>query len=210
MRDEYCLEGVGYEPEPYLSLIPQSSSLITWSSLSNEPLVQGYQYLDAVRQLALEPDMIDVTDNPRVRDRIYTWIGNHINAINAELNACLEACHGCFHPELRRPMQILAAPLAQHFGIDGLCNILVNPTVILIDVGRTAPQDWLSIVVHEYAHGHLGSPGHDQRFFEILSHLCLGLGLEPPVWQPDMEMYLRNWPHCASSANPLAFWMGYF
>jgi hypothetical protein len=171
--------------------------------------VRGYQYLTAVRQLALEPEMLDVTDNLRESERIYTWIGNHIDAINAELNAYLEACHGCFHPEQRRPMHILATPLATEYGIDGLCNIMVYPAVILIDVGRTAPQDWLSIVVHEYAHAHLGSPGHDWQFFNIISHLCLGLGLEPPRWQPDMEKYLRNWPHCASLANSLTFWMGY-
>ncbi|GAB4204747.1 MAG: hypothetical protein Fur006_60210 [Coleofasciculaceae cyanobacterium] len=179
------------------------------STINAIPIVKGYQYLSAVRQLALEPEMIDVTDDIRESEYIYTWIGYHINAINAQLHAYLEACHGCFHPEQRRPMQILATPIAQEYGIDGLCNIRVNPTVILIDVGRTAPQDWLSIVVHEYAHAHLGSPGHDVRFFNIVSHLCLGLGLEPPQWQPNMETYLRNWPPCTSRANPLAFWMGY-
>lgn len=179
------------------------------STISVIPFVRGYQYLTAVRQLALEPEMLDVTDDLRESERIYTWIGNHIDAINAELNAYLEACHGCFHPEQRRPMHILATPLATEYGIDGLCNIMVYPAVILIDVGRTAPQDWLSIVVHEYAHAHLGSPGHDWQFFNIISHLCLGLGLEPPRWKPDMEKYLRNWPHCASLANSLTFWMGY-
>ena len=179
-------------------------------SISSDPLVRGYQYLNAVRQLALDPGMVDVTNNMAEQERVCTWIGHHIDIINAELNTCLEACHGCFHAEVRRPMQIWATPLAQEFGIDGFCNILVNPVVILIDAGRTSPQDWLKIVVHEYAHAHLGSPGHDQRFFNIISHLCLGLGLEPPNWLPDMETYLRNWPHCASIANPLAFWMGYF
>ncbi|MBE9126854.1 hypothetical protein [Coleofasciculus sp. LEGE 07092] len=187
-----------------------SPYLLGESPVIAEPVVRGYQYLEAVSQLTLEPGMVDVSDNLKVRDRICTWIGNNIGVINAELNACLEACHGCFHPELRRPVQIWAVPIAQNFGIDGLCNILVDPTVILIDVGRIAPRDWLGIVVHEYAHAHLDSPGHDRRFFEVLSHLCLGLGLEPPIWQADLEMYLRNWPHCPSLANPLAFWMGYF
>jgi hypothetical protein len=178
--------------------------------LSSDPFVRGYKYLNAVRQLVFNPAMVGVTDHMEERDRICTWIGLHIDTINAELNACLDVCHNCFHAELRRPMQILATPLAQEFGIDGFCNIQVNPVVILIDVGRTSPQDWLRIVVHEYAHAHLGSPGHDQRFFAIIAHLCLGLGLEPPMWQPDLENYLRNWPHCASRVNPLAFWMGDF
>ena len=178
-------------------------------SSSNDPLMRGYNYLNAVRQLALEPRMLDVTGDRHQLESICSWIGDRIDAINAELQGYLEACHSCFHIPERRSMRILATPLAQEFGIDGLCNILIDPTVILIDVGRTAPEDWLSIVVHEYAHAHLGSPGHDRRFFEIVSHLCLGLGLEPPYWQPDSETYLRNWPHCASTTNPLAFWMGY-
>ncbi|MCP2729574.1 hypothetical protein [Limnofasciculus baicalensis] len=174
-----------------------------------DPWVRGYKYLEAMQQLALIPDMVDVRENSSVGDRICGWIGKYIDTINAELRACLEACHGCFHSELRRPIQIWATPLSEEFGIDGFCNILLDPTVILIDVGRTSPDDWLSIVVHEYAHAHIGSPGHDIRFFEVLSHLCLGLGLPPPVWQPDIEDYLKNWPYCPSRANPLSFWMGY-
>ncbi len=194
-----------------MSWKPESFSL-SWggeSSFNSEPFVRGYQYLNAVRQLVLDPSMVDVTDSQMELERICTWIGNHIEIVNAKLDACLETCHSCFHAEQHRPMRIFATPLAQEFGIDGLCNILVNPAVILIDVGRTIPQDWLKIVVHEYAHAHLGSPGHDKRFFDIISHLCLGLGLAPPIWQQNMETYLRNWPHCASTANPLAFWMGY-
>lgn len=187
------------------------------SDISADPFVRGSEYLKAVRQLALVPAMVDVAESDsyaqKLREPICTWVGKHIDAINAELNACLQACHGCFHPEQRRPMQILATPLAQRFGIDGLCNILVEPSVILIDVGRIAPEDWLSIVAHEYAHAHLGSPGHDQRFLAVIEHLSLGLGLEPPAWQPDlplpeMEARLRNWPFCKSTTNSLAFWMG--
>ena len=178
------------------------------SSLSNDPFVKGYKYLNFVSQLALEPGMLEVTDSTSDFEQICSWIGHNIENVNAELDDYLEACHGCFDRSLCRPIYILATPLAQAYGIDGLCNILLNPVVILIDVGRIAPQDWLSIVVHEYAHAHLGFPGHNQRFFEIISHLCLGLGLKPPNWQPDLEMYLRNWPHCGSTLNPLAYWLG--
>jgi len=169
------------------------------------PFVRGYEYLQAVRQLALDPKMVEVPDNPR----LITWVGNHIDAINAQLHGSLEACHGCFHVEVRRQVRILATPLAPEFGIDGCCNIWRNPVAILIDVGRTAPADWLSVVVHEYAHAHLGSPGHDRRFFEVICHLCLGLGLEPPRRQSEMETYLRYWPQVPCRINPLAFWMGY-
>ena len=178
------------------------------SSISDDPYIKGYQYLQTIRQLALEPSMVDVTNNLSDHEQLCTWIGNHIDIINANLNDCLEACHSCFHAAVRQPMQIMAAPLAQEFGIDGLCNILVHPVVILIDVGRTAPQDWLSIVVHEYAHAHIGAPGHDQQFFQIIGHLCLGLGLASPIWQPDLEHYLQNWPHCQSTKNHLDFWLG--
>jgi hypothetical protein len=35
------------------------------STISAIPFVRGYQYLTAVRQLALEPEMLDVTDDLR-------------------------------------------------------------------------------------------------------------------------------------------------
>ncbi len=161
-----------------------------------------------VQRLALEPKMVDVMDNLRDRIPICTFIGNNIDRVNAQLNAYLQACHECFHPQDRKTMQIFAVPLAQSFGIDGLCNISTTPITIFVDVGRVIPQDWLCIVAHEYAHAHLGESGHSQKFASILSHLCLGLGLEPPSWKPGMEASLRSWPHCQSTRDPLAFWLG--
>ncbi|MBC6480435.1 MAG: hypothetical protein GDA56_24340 [Hormoscilla sp. GM7CHS1pb] len=184
---------------------PDSITRYGAGEVSPDPFVRGYEYLQAVRQLALDPKMVEVPDNPR----LITWVGNHIDAINAQLHGSLEACHGCFHAEVRRQVRILATPLAPEFGIDGCCNIWRNPVAILIDVGRTAPADWLRVVVHEYAHAHLCSPGHDRRFFEVICHLCLGLGLEPPQRQSEMETYLRYWPQVSCRINPLAFWMGY-
>jgi hypothetical protein len=181
-------------------------------SMESDPFLRGADYLNALRPLLLEPAMIDVADDINQRIRICTWIGQNIEAINADLNACLEACHSCFHPQDRQLMQIFAAPLAEQFGVDGLCNILVEPITILIDVGRINRHDWLSIVAHEYAHGHLRSPGHEQRFLGVIGHLCLGLGLEVPSMEgtekQEREAWLRNWPHCASTSNSLAFWRG--
>lgn len=179
----------------------------------SEAFIRGSDYLIAVRQVALGPETIDITDDISDRIRICTWIGHNIDAINAELDACTEACQSCFHPQDRRKVQIKAAPLAEKLGVDAFCNILVEPVAIVLDVGRIERQDWLSVVAHEYAHAHLGAPGHDQRFLEVISHLCLGLGLEPPGWeptteQPDREIWLRNWPHCAARPDPLAFWKG--
>jgi hypothetical protein len=169
---------------------------------------RGFDYLHQVQKLALDARMVDVMDNVRDRILICTWIGQHIEAVNLRLNNHLDACHACFHPEERRAVQILAAPLALSFGLDGLCNIQTQPITLLIDVGRVAVNDWLALVAHEYAHAHLGHPGHDQHFFKVLTHLCLGLGLQPPIWQPDLATYLRHWPPYTSIANPLPFWMG--
>lgn len=190
---------------------PQSPSPLIPPQMA-DPFVRGSDYLNAVRQLALDPGMIQVGEEIANRIRICTWIGQHIDAINLELNACLDTCHQCFQADLRREMHIWAAPLASDLGVDGLCNILLDPVVILIDVGRIDPADWLSIVVHEYVHAYLKSPGHDRHFLAVLTHLCLGLGLEPPVVEGmdrvRMEAVLRNWPHCGSRKDPLTFWIG--
>ncbi|WP_354635913.1 hypothetical protein [Planktothricoides raciborskii] len=197
-----------------------ASCQITSSNTNSDSFQRGWQYLDRVRQLTPEPGIISL--NPEtgfleetrfLHTRICTWIGDHIDAINLELTDYLEACHQCFPVAHRQNIQIFAAPLASRFGIDGLCNILLDPIAILIDVGRVNPEDWLGLVVHEYAHAHLKSPGHDRRFLEVLTHLCLGLGLVPPVCSFDSDRsvnsaHLRNWPHCSSTANPLAFWLG--
>lgn len=178
-----------------------------------DPFQRGWEYLDQMRQLTPEPGMIELSDDISDRIRICTWIGDHIDGINLELADCLEACHQCFPVADRQKIQIFAAPLASRFGIDGLCNIWLDPIAILIDVGRVGSEDWFSLVVHEYAHAHLKSPGHDRRFLEVLTHLCLGIGIIPPVWSPEMNplaiaSLLRNWPHCTPTPNPLAFWQG--
>lgn len=176
--------------------------------LHADPFTRGLDYLYEVRRLLLEPDMIDLVYRLGDRIPICTWIGTHVDAVNAELNACLQACHACFHPWQQRPMQIFAAPLAASFGLDGVCNIQADPIAILVDVGRVVPEDWLAIVAHEYAHAHLGSPGHHQEFAQTLAHLCLGLSLAPPAWQPGQETHLRSCPPCRSTHDPIAFWMG--
>lgn len=167
---------------------------------------RGFEYLRSVQDFMPEPGMMDILDNARDRPAVCTWVGANIAAVNQALQQCLTACHECFHPQERRPMQIFAAPLAQSLRLDGFCNISTFPLTILIDVGRVAPQDWLSLVAHEYSHAHIGSPGHHQSFAIILSHLCLGLGLEPPKEQS--ELFLRSFPPYTPMPNPLAFWKG--
>ncbi|OLP18565.1 hypothetical protein BST81_09740 [Leptolyngbya sp. 'hensonii'] len=179
--------------------------LITTSA---DPFTRGLDYLYGARSLALDPEMVDMVYNSRDREPICTWIGDHIDAVNEFLQLCLQACYDCFHPWEQRTVQIFAAPLSPAFGIDGLCNLKTKPTTILIDVGRVIPADWLSLVIHEYAHAHAGSPGHHQQFAEALAHLCLGLEIEPLAWQAGIESRLQSYPHCRRTQNPLSFWRG--
>lgn len=152
--------------------------------------------------------MVDLVHNLNHRTPICTWIGNHIEAVNTQLNIQLQACHACFHPWEQRAMQIFAAPLAQSFKIDGLCNLQTHPVTILIDVGRVVPENWLRLVAHEYAHAHAGSPGHHLQFARSLAHLCLGLEIELPLIPAGQEDRLRFYPRCRSTSDPLAFWQG--
>ncbi|WP_245940158.1 hypothetical protein [Stenomitos frigidus] len=172
---------------------------------STDPFTRGLDYLYGVRSLALVPDMVDVVHDMEQRRPICVWVGHHIEAVNSALNECLLACHACFHPWEQPAIQIFAAPLAQSFGLDGLCNLKTKPMTILIDVGRLAPKDWLLLVSHEYAHAHAGSPGHHDAFARSLTHLCLGLGIVPP---PDQAANLPSYPDYRSTKDPLAFWRG--
>ena len=167
---------------------------------------RGVEYLRGMQSLLPDPAMVEVMGNLRDRSLICTFIGENIDAVNADLRSCLIACHHCFHPQQRRPMQIFAVPLAPSFGLDGLCQLSNSAIAILVDVGRLAPKDWLRLVAHEYAHAYLNTPGHGLEFAAVLSHLCLGLGLEPP---PDrINSILRSWPPYYPALDPLAFWRG--
>jgi hypothetical protein len=175
---------------------------------STDPFTRGLDYLYGVRSLALEADMVNLVYDLNQRIPICTWIGEHIDVVNAQLNAHLQTCHACFHPWEQRPIQIFAAPLAQSFGIDGLCNLQTSPITILIDVGRVVADNWLQLVAHEYAHAHVGFPGHHEQFARSLAHLCLGLAIALPLDRSNQEDGLRFYPDCLSTQDPLAFWQG--
>ncbi|HEY9751712.1 MAG TPA: hypothetical protein V6C46_02085 [Coleofasciculaceae cyanobacterium] len=168
---------------------------------------RGLQYVQSVQRLAPVPTMIDVLDN-LCCDRICTWIGQHIDAVNRDLQLYLEQCHRCFEVSDRPCVQILAVPLADSWGLDGLCQLTTRPITILVDIGRLADTEWLALIAHEYAHAYLGEAGHHQQFAKVLSHLCLGLGLEPPAVGQTTSAYLAAWPPYTRSSNPLAFWQG--
>lgn len=177
-------------------------------STSADPAARGLDYLYGVRSLAQEPDLIDLVYDLQARAPICTWIGQHIDEVNAALRVYLTACHNCFHPWQQKPIQIWAAPLSQAFGIDGFCNLQTAPITILVDVGRVVPQDWLRLVLHEYAHASTGVPGHHQQFADVLSHLCLGLGIEPPHNHSSKQLQLHSYPYCRPTQDPRAFWRG--
>lgn len=176
--------------------------------LNEDLFTRGLNYLYQVRDLALDPNLIDLVYHHDRRLPVCIWIGQHIEAINLKLRHCLQACHDCFHPWEQRSIQIFAAPFADSFGIDGLCNVHTQPMTILVDVGRVVPQDWLALVAHEYAHAHLGSPGHHPDFVQVLSHLCRGLGLALPSVEPNEAGQWRSFPPYRSTGNGLAFWQG--
>lgn len=186
-----------------------------WSDRA-DPFARGLDYLHHVRALALEPDIVNMFESfakasvngQRQYTAICTWIGIHIHTVNTELNACLNACQECFQPGERPAVQIFAAPLTSSYGIDGVCNLHTNPITILVDVGRVDSKDWLGLVAHEYTHAHVGSPGHQHAFFKVLSHLCLGLGFEPPPWKSGSEQPLRSWPPSCPMSDPISFWLG--
>jgi hypothetical protein len=180
---------------------------LTIASTQTEAYLLGVEYLQQLRSVLPEPQMLDVMENLRDRVSICTWIGKQIDAVNLLLKSHLNACHECFDPPDRRAIQILAVPLATSVQLDGFCNIQATPTTILVDVGRVPPPDWLALVAHEYAHAHLGYPGHDLAYADILSHLCLGLGFpQPPADRHDLSIYC--WPPYSPKLDPLSWWRG--
>ncbi len=175
---------------------------------SADAFTRGLDYLYGARSLAPEAEIIDLVDDLDQRTPVCRWIGTHIDQVNQTLAAHLQACHDCFHAGQQPRLQVFAAPLAQSFAIDALCNFQTEPITLLIDVGRVVRSDWLGLVVHEYAHAYAGSPGHHQQFAKSLEHLCLGLAIALPAVEPGSEESLRFYPRCRPTENPLAFWRG--
>ncbi|UZQ54868.1 hypothetical protein OOK60_01925 [Trichothermofontia sichuanensis B231] len=168
---------------------------------------RGLDYLYGLRSLAPVADLIGIIDDREGRAAVCTWIGTHIDSINAQLGVYVQACDACFLPWERPSLQVFATPLASAFQVDGVCNLQTQPITLLIDVGRLIPADWGRLVVHEYAHAHAHAPGHHVAFGRSLTHLCLGLGLPLPPPSADAAT-LRTHPAYRCTPNPLAFWRG--
>jgi hypothetical protein len=191
-------------PHPF---IPFGAGDLPKVSAQADPVMQGAAYLRWVQQLALDPNLVVMPAEPGAQMHLCRWLGKQMGEINATLRVHLEECQACFHPKERSPMQVLAAPLNSCYTIDAVCNPLTTPATILVDVGRVVPEDWLKLVMHEYAHAHLGLPGHGDRFREVITHLCLGLGFAPPPPALNPDLLLRQWPPCQPTDDPQAFWL---
>jgi hypothetical protein len=175
-----------------------------------EPIVlsgvdRALQYLQFVQGFELESGMVNLF--LREKDVVYPRLLDRIDWLNYQMRLHLQACQDCLFSENQRSVQILAAPLEPRLHIDGFCDIRANPITIVVDPGRIDSQDWLGLVVHEYAHAVTGTVGHGPKFAAILQHLCLGLGLM--ATHPDLltEQQLCSYPPCRQTADPLAFWL---
>ncbi|NCJ07735.1 hypothetical protein GS597_14695 [Synechococcales cyanobacterium C] len=166
---------------------------------------QGRAYLQFVEQLTPEPQIIETFAQSHEQTKIYAWIGASIDAINHPLQMALAACQQCFPAGECPEVAVYAAPFKDSLGFDGLCNLWTHPFTLLVDVGRVVPEDWLKLIVHEYAHAHLGHPGHSQDYGAVLAHLCLGLGFRPP---PSSLDSLHHWPNYRRTDDITALWRG--
>ena len=173
-----------------------------------EALLQGVEYLQKMQSLASQAGMADAIARHCDCPALCTWIGTHISAINAMLQAHGKACAECWHACDRPPVQIFAVPIAAAFEIQGCCNFSTTPVTLLIDVGRVIPAHWQRLVIHEYAHACVGSPGHTWEFTRALAHMCLGLGISIPDLSHYTAQQLQSFPPCTPTPNSLDFWQG--
>jgi hypothetical protein len=175
---------------------------------------RGLEYLYALRVLLPLPDLIDLMLWPHYRHSA-AWIGANLAAWNAQLAILLAQCHQAVAPAEPPQIRLCAAPLAARFGLDGLCcwPTASSGALILLDLGTLHAQDWLLLLVHEYAHALCGRPGHDALFQQRLTALCLSLNLDLDLSQ-DLSLNLSqtaSWstrPAYPRSPDRLSFWLG--
>lgn len=169
-----------------------------------EPGFRAARYLQIIRDLAVNPYWIGLSDQGVDCSQALKWIGHHVGEINHQLEAILQECLTCFHPDQRPETQIFAAPILSKAGIDGFCNLNVTPVTLIVDPGRVMCPDWYKLVIHEVAHGMANSAGHGEAFRNALAHLCLAFDLpEPPA---DAPRLLQTWPPYLANTAPALFW----
>ena len=172
----------------------------TWRLIPSEardPGRRAVQYLGVIRDLAINPAWIGLSDAGADCSTGLEWLGTHLDSLNCRLNDVLQDCLECFHAEQRPAVQIFAAPILPKAGIDGFCNLTVCPITLVIDPSRVDSSEWHKLVIHELAHGVAQSAGHGENFRQALAHLCLAYDLpEPPLVATleDQAQPLRSWP----------------
>ncbi|NJL48148.1 MAG: hypothetical protein HC929_12525 [Leptolyngbyaceae cyanobacterium SM2_5_2] len=195
-------------PQPHHLSYPELA--YAWQSppaLDADPVIRASQYLRVVRQLAPQFDWIA----PAAEDQhlaVLTWVGGHIHHLNRQLAVILADLLGCFQPHARPTVQVFAAPIAAKVGLDGFCNFHTQPITLVIDPSRVVRADWSHLVVHELAHAVARTGGHDDRFYQALSYLCLAQDLPPPPPNSLDNGLLRYWPPCRLFSRAERFWRG--
>jgi hypothetical protein len=169
--------------------------------------VRAARYLQVMRDLAITPAWIGLSDYGADCSPALAWLGDHIDSLNRQLHSILLECLDCFHADQRPPVQIFAAPILPRAGIDGFCNLKVHPITLVVDPSRVDPQDWSHLVIHELAHSVTRSAGHGAEFRTALAHLCLALDLPEPPVNSSPEL-LRAWPPYRVSGQGTSFWHG--
>lgn len=166
--------------------------------------LKAARYLQIIRDLAINPHWIGLSDQGADCSLALEWLGAHIGTINYQLAVILQEGLACFHGGQRPEIQIFAAPILSKASIDGFCNLDVRPITLVVDPGRVKRSDWHKLVIHELAHGIAHSAGHGKAFQRALAHLCLALDFpEPPTSEPQL---LKTWPPYVPSHNPDRFW----
>ncbi|PSR12359.1 hypothetical protein C8255_26720, partial [filamentous cyanobacterium CCP3] len=150
----------------------------------DDPVLRATQYLSLLRDLAVQPGWISLDHIADPPGAALIWIGDHIHAVNQQLNAILNDLLACFVVSQRSEIQIFAAPIAPQTGVDGFCSDR-SPTTLMVDPGRIVPADWPGLVAHELAHGVAGASGHGDEFAGAIAHLCLAQDL--PVPAPNLD-----------------------
>jgi hypothetical protein len=166
------------------------------------------RYLEVVRDIALNPGWIGLDATITQPMQAFTWMGQHIYRLNQTLHHILEDGLACFEPGQLPPIQVLAVPILSTVGVDGFCNLQVQPMTLMIDPSRVVAADWPNLVAHELAHGLVRSAGHGPAFCDRLSFLCLAMDLPcPPPNGLEAEV-LRYWPPCRPNPDAQRFWLG--
>ena len=166
---------------------------------------KGVEYLRVIRDLAMNPAWIGISEQAADCSAALDWIGTHIGPVNRELHGILQECLSCFHASQRPAVQIFAAPILTKAGVDGFCNLEVQPVTLVVDPGRVIYSDWYKLVMHELAHGIARTAGHGEKFRLALAHLCLAFDLPPPP-AVDAGQRLQSWPPYGSHENQSGFW----